>query len=188
MHVGFFPSLFDKPARIRFIEQEEGERIELFLRRHFITNIPWIITSIVVFFLPIILAQLDQLLATNLISQLPPQLIIGSLIIFYLLVIAYVVENFLFWYFNIYIVTNIHLVDISLVSILSRSVVEIELNDIQTVSSQISGVIRSFFNFGNVVIKTAAKGEDVVFEEVPRPDFVADRVQDLREIFIQRSP
>jgi hypothetical protein len=34
------------------------------------------------------------------------------------------------------------------------------------------------------VIKTAADRSDIVFFNVPRPDFVADRIQDLREAFL----
>lgn len=185
MHFSFFPALFEKPGKIRFETQEANETIELFLRRHFITNVPWILSSIIGFFLPLFVVQLDILLGFNIVSQIPTLLLVGGLIIFYLLILAYIIENFLFWYYNIYIVTNIHLVDIALVSILSRSVKEVELNDIEDVTSKINGVIRSLFNYGDVLIKTAAQQEVVSFGAVPRPDFVADRIQDLRLVFIE---
>lgn len=188
MNFKFFPAYFEKPAKIKFQTQEENETIELFLRRHFVTNVPWILTSIIGFFLPIFLVQLDVLFDFNLIPQVPELIIVGGLVIYYLLILAYIIENFLFWYYNIYIVTNIHLIDISLTSILSRSVKEVELNDVQDVTSHINGIIRSFFNFGDVLIKTDAAGEVVSFLEVPRPDFVADRIQDLRLIYIEKGP
>jgi len=184
MQIRFFPSLFDKPQKIRFQEQELNEQIELFLRRHFITNVYWIVLAILAFFLPLIFIQLDQALGLNIVFRIPTNIALGGLIIYYLLILAYVIENFLFWYFNIYIVTNIHLVDVNFHSILSREVLEIELNDIENVSSKINGVIRSLFNYGDVIIKTAADKADITFSEVPRPDFVADRIQDLREQFI----
>lgn len=184
MKLKFFPAFFDKPTKIKFQEQEANETIELFLRQHFITNVPWIFLSILAFILPVIFIQLDENLALNFIQAIPANILLGGLIIYYLLILAYIIENFLFWYFNIYIVTNIHLVDINFHSILSREVLEIELDDIENVSSKINGFIRSLFNFGNVIIKTAADKADITFAEVPRPDFVADRIQDLRESFI----
>lgn len=184
MHFKLFPALFDRPLKIRFIEQEENERIELFLRRHFITNFGWIVISTVAFILPLAFIQLDQSLGTNIIFQLPFKILIGGLVVYYLLILAYVIESFLFWYFNIYIVTNMHLVDVTLNSLLSRSIIEIELDDIQSVSSQINGLIRSIYNFGQVIIKTGAEQEEIIFEEVPKPDLVADRIQDLRAHFI----
>lgn len=188
MKLGFFPALFDHPNNIKFQEQEANEVIELFLRRHFITNVPWIFVAIVAFVLPVIFIQLDQITGTNVILNTPANILVGGLIIYYLIILAYVIENFLFWYFNIYIVTNFHLVDINFHSILSREVLEIELNDIENVSSKINGLIRSFFNFGDVVIKTAADKADVTFNEVPRPDFVSDRIQDLRSTLAGDNP
>jgi hypothetical protein len=188
MKLSFFPSFFDHPAKIKFQEQEENEIIELFLRRHFITNVPWIFVAVVAFFLPLIFVQLDQIYGLNLILRTPINIAVGGLVIYFLIILAYVIENFLFWYFNIYIVTNIHIVDINFHSILSREVLEIELNDIENVSSKINGIIRSFFNFGDVVIKTAADKADLTFSEVPRPDFVADRIQDLRAAFLEGNP
>lgn len=184
MHFKFFPALIDKPLKIRFIEQEPNEKIELFLRRHFITNLSWIVISILAFILPLVVIQLDQSLGINLIVASPFKILVASLIIYYLLLLAYVIENFLFWYFNIYIVTNMHLVDVTLNSLLSRSIIEIELDDIQSVSSQMRGLLRSIYNFGQVQIKTGAEQEEIIFEEVPRPDLVADRIQDLRAHFI----
>ncbi len=188
MDFKFFPAFFDSPQKIKFESQEANETIELFLRRHFITNIPWILISILGFILPLVLVQLEQTFNLNIISQVPFDLLLGGLIIYYLLILAYIIENFLYWYYNIYIVTNLHLVDIELTSILARSVKEVELNDIQDVTSKINGVIRSFFNYGDVLIKTAAQMEVVSFNAIPRPDFVADRIQDLRAAFIEEGP
>lgn len=179
MHFKFFPAFFDCPTKISFVEQEENEKIELFLRRHFITNIPWIVVSVLGFFLPLILVSVDQVFNINLVPQLPIKIITGALIVYYLLLLAYIFENFLFWYYNIYVVTNLHLVDVELISILSRSIKEIELRDIEDITSKIGGIIRSLFNFGTVTIKTAAQKEEVSFDEVPKPDLVADRISDL---------
>ena len=124
---------------------------------------------------------MDQFLGTNFLFDVPNQILIGSLIIWYLLVLAYVIEQFIHWYFNIYIVTNLHLVDIDFYSLFARTVVEVEIVDIQSQSSSITGFFASFFNFGNVTVRTANVQDPIVFVNIPRPDFVADVIQDLQK-------
>lgn len=180
MRFGIFPSLFDHPQKIRFIEQEADETIELFLRQHWITNIPWIFFSLVAFIVPAVVLQLDQSTGINFIQLIPLNVLIEGLVIWYLLVLAFVVEKFLHWYFNVYIVTNIHLIDIDFETLLNRVIVEVGLENVESASSRIAGVIRSLFNYGDVVVQTAAETQQITFDAVPNPDFVTDRINDLR--------
>jgi hypothetical protein len=175
-----FPDFFDHPDHIRFIEQEESETIELFLRQHGITNIPWIFFILVAIIAPIIALQLDAVFRLNLFTNLPVIVLIDGLIVWYMLILAYALEKFLYWYYNIYIVTNIHLVDIDFVSLLKRVITEIEIKDVESVRTDISGIFRPLFNFGDVIIETAAKDQSNDFEAVPKPDIVADRIEDFR--------
>ena len=179
--MGFFPAIFDRPDKIRFIEQNDDEVIELLLRKHPITNLPWIIISTIAVFLPFLIALTDRSLALNLIEQLPGAISAELLIIYDLLILAYAIESFLYWYFNIYIITNQHLVDISFNSILNREVTESQYDEVQTVSSNIKGAIHEFFSFGTITIETAAKDESLVFVDIPDPDFVADRIRDIQQ-------
>lgn len=179
MKFAFFPAFFDKPENIKFGEQELDENIELLLRRHFITNIPWILTSLFLFALPALIAQLNE--SFNLFPiSIPPFLILGGLIIWYLLLLGYVFEQFLYWYFNIYIVTNKHIIDINFHSLLYRDVTESSISDVESVTSKIAGIFGSLFNFGDVTAQTAAEQHLIIFEDVPYPDTVADRIEDLK--------
>ena len=180
MQFKLFPSFFDKPDRIRFVGQEVEEHIELFLRQHVIVNVPWIVWSILAIFVPPIAIEIDKFTGFNIVTSTPPPVIMASIVVWYMLLTAYVLEKFLFWYFNIYVVTNIHVVDVDFISLLSRDIIEIELKDIESVSSKIKGVFGPLFNFGDVEIETAAKAQAELFEKVPKPDFVSDRIDDLR--------
>lgn len=180
MQFKIFPAFFDHPPKISFAEQEENEVIELFLRQHAIVNIPWIVTSIIAIFIPPILIQLDSTFNLNILAPIPTSIIAGALVVYYLIVLGYVIEQFLHWYFNIYIVTNLHIVDIDFESLLSRRITEISISDIESVAASVIGVFGSLFNFGDVNIETAAKTQAARFEKVPRPDVVADRIEDLR--------
>ena len=180
MDLKLFPAFFDAPENIFFAEQEPNEKIELFLRQHPIVNLGWIISVILAIMVPLILLQLDLSLQTGLFATIPIKVLVGAIIIWYLLVTAYSLEKFLFWYFNIYIVTNFHIIDIDFTSLLSRDIIEIELKDIESISTHMAGIFGPLFNFGDVKVETAAKKQAVKCSKVPFPDLVSDRIDDLR--------
>lgn len=182
MRLQFFPSFFQSPGKIKFDRQEESENIVLFLRQHPIVNIFWVSTVFLLIVMPAILIFVDELLGLGYLLQIPINLFVGGLIIYYLLILAYGFEQFLSWYFNVYIVTNMHIVDINFYSLLAKEVVEISLDDIEVIASHTAGILGSLFNFGTVEIETAAETKRIHFEKVPRPDLVSDTVQDLQRI------
>lgn len=180
MLLSLFPSIFEHPEHVRFAEQEDDEKIELFLRQHGFVNIGWMLGSIIAVVLPVIIIQLDLLIKLDMVSKIPVQLVISGIVLYYLLVVAFVIEKFLHWYFNIYIVTNQHIVDINFLSLMYRQINEARLNEIQNVGSSVKGVFGPFLNYGDVVIETAGNTINLDFHNVPRPDLVTDRIQDLR--------
>lgn len=173
-------AFFDKPKKIRFSAQESDEEIELLLRAHWITNVPWLVISVVLFILPEALVRLLPLLGIGAIINPPVKVLAVTIILWYMIVLAYGLEKLLFWYFNVYIVTNKHLIDIDFGNLLNRNITQAKLDDVQSVSSSITGIIRPLFNFGDVVIETAAKDQSLKFNNVPFPDIVADRIEDLQ--------
>lgn len=176
------PDFFDKPTGICFEHQEKDEHIEILVRQHWSINLGWMILFTLGLFAPLIFPIVDASLNLNVLNQLPLNIYFGFLIVWFLLLFAYAIENLLYWYFNIYIVTNIHVIDISFQSLLSKHVVEGRLDDIQDVATKVQGLLASFFNYGDVMIETAGKGEQMVFEKVPFPDLISDRIQDLQEV------
>lgn len=181
MTLSLFPALFDHPSSISFAQQEADEKIELMLRQHFVTQIPWMIISIIGVILPKLVTSYYPFLGLTSFANIPFKVAIPLVVLWYLLILAYITEKFLHWYFNIYIVTNQHLVDINFHNLLNRDVVEIRLEEVQSGKSHIKGIFGSLFNYGDVIIETAAERQNIQFLAVPKPDFVADRIQDLRE-------
>lgn len=191
MQFKFFPALFSSPKKIKFDQQEENETIELFLRQHPIVNVGWVVASLFFLILPPIILQLDSQFGSNFAGLISVNLLLGILLIYYLLLAAFAFEQFLSWYFNVYIVTNMHIVDINFHSLLSKEVIEISLDDIEVIAHHVAGVFGSLFHYGDVEIETAAETKRILFEKVPRPDLVTDKVQDLqraRKSFFEGKP
>lgn len=182
-----FPSIIDTPVNIRLMHQEPDEHIELFLRQHWVTNLPWIITTFLGALLPLGMPLFKQFAETAFTINIPLKAEMSIVILWYMLILAFSLEHFLHWHFNIYIVTNKHLVDINFWNLLSRDITEVCLKDLQSAQSKITGITGSLFNFGDVTIETAAKGQSISFLAVPRPDFVADRIQNLQEEAVEEA-
>ena len=169
------------PEGVHFATQGEKEKIHLFLRRHFITNIPWIILSAFLLIAPVFLLPFVT-------GSIPfVSLLSGStlfvLALFYYIVVfgIFILTNFINWYFNVYIVTRERVVDVDFVNILYREVSATRLNLIQDVTTRTGGVIRAIFNYGDVFIQTAGTEVNFDFHAVPRPQDVAREIEKLME-------
>jgi membrane protein YdbS with pleckstrin-like domain len=181
MSFKIFPAFFDNPENIKLGQQEADEHIEILLRQHWFTNVPWLTVVFLGIIFPFVFSTIDGIFI-NILPKVPGDIVMAVVILWYMLMTAYILEKYLYWYFNIYIVTNIHITDVAMTSLLAKTSTEVLLEDVQSVKTKVSGVFGSLFNFGDVIIKTAADAQDLSFIAVPSPDFVAERIQDLRAL------
>jgi membrane protein YdbS with pleckstrin-like domain len=181
MQFKFFPHFFENHPKFRFENQEVDEQIELLLRRHPITNLGWIVMSVIAFVFPVIILKFDQILGINLSLTTPLRIITAVLVFYYMLVFIYFIERFLDWYFNVAIVTDQHVVDINFNSLLSKDVIEVGLEDVESLSIKTGGVLDSLLDYGDVSIMTAAEKHNIEFTDIHRPSYVVDKIQDLVE-------
>lgn len=175
----FFPHFFTRPRDIRFQEQEDDEVIELLMRRHWVTNVPWIFFAILGILAPFAILSALPIFYADFYSVVPPYLVIFGTVIWYILIFIYIVESFLSWYFNIYVVTNLHLLDVNFDNLLRREFVEVKIDDVESASSKMAGLFSSIFGYGNVVVRTAAEHHQITFDHVPYPDKVTDIINDF---------
>ncbi|MDO8503846.1 MAG: PH domain-containing protein [bacterium] len=161
------------PLGVRFENQEEGEEIVLFLRQHPIVNIPWILATVVMVFAPLVLRNFPIL------DFLPLRFQVVSVLIWYLLTAAFILENALDWLFNIYIVTTQRIVDIDFFNLIQKQVSDAERTKIQDVRYTLGGVFGTLFNYGDVFIQTAGTAPNFDFRKVPNPSTVVKNLQEF---------
>lgn len=161
------------PPNIRFENQEAKEKIILLLRRHWITNLPWILIAGLMIILPPFVRTFPFF------TFLPGRFQLMALIIWYLLTIAFIFEQFLIWFFNVNIITDERIVDIDFYSLLYKEVSDCPIDRIQDVTYTMGGVTRTVFDFGNVLIQTAAEVTQFEFLAVPQPRRIAAVLRDL---------
>lgn len=170
-------SYVENPQDCRFEGQDADEKILLLLRAHPITNLKWIIPVIFLIIAPFFIPEVFLLLNLDL-SQIPQTFEIVFLLINYLLVLTISFEGFLYWYFNVYIVTDKNIIDVDFHSLLFKNIDIAPLRNVEDASSSMGGILNSIFHYGNVLIQTAGASRNIDFESVPRPHHVADFIID----------
>lgn len=169
------------PEGVNFATQGKDEKIHLFLRRHFITNLPWILFALLLILLPILVFPFIQVIFP-LLAFFTPRLSFILIGFYYLAVFGFIIfTNFLNWYFNVYIVTNERVVDVDFINIIYREVSSTRLNLIQDITVKTGGVIRAIFDYGDLFIQTAGTVENFEFHAVPHPQEVANEIEKMMQ-------
>lgn len=176
--VHMFSTFTQYPQGIRVNNQEPNEKVILFLRRHFITNLSWITGTILLTATPVLIGYIIH--TTNIpFTLLSNRFIFLILIFYYLIVLSYAFVNFINWFYNIGIVTNRRVLDIDFTNLSSINVAATSVKEIEDVTYTQQGFTQQFYNFGDVKMQTATKTEDFIFEKTPKPAEVVNIVSQL---------
>lgn len=163
------------PANVRFETMDEAEEVVLLLRKHFFTNVRWILLTVVALFVPAIISLFPT------ISFVPSGYQFILVAGWYVLIVAFAFEQFISWFFNVYIVTTERVISVNFSNLVYRETSEADLDEIQDVTVQVGSVLRTLFNYGNVYIQTAAEVERLTFLAIPYPDKAVKIIRDLKE-------
>lgn len=170
-----FTSFMTRPKKkFAFESQLEKEEILVVLRRHPITNLPWLFVILLMSIAPFLVNSFPAF------NFLPARFQFIGLISWYLLTFAFLLENFLSWYFNVNIITDERIIDIDFYSLMYKEISDAELEAIQDVTVKQGGFIHSIFNYGDVYIQTAAEIPEFEFLSVSNPIKVQKILQLMR--------
>jgi len=162
------------PERVRFETQEEEEPVILMMRQHPITNLGWILMALLLLWLPTLFSFLPF-------AMMPGRFQVMTIVGWYLMVLAYIVERFLYWFFNVYIITDERVVDVDFYGLLYRDLTVAKLDKIQDINFTQAGSFAAIFNYGNIYIQTAAERTRFEFMKVPNPAKVVEILYQLLE-------
>lgn len=181
---GILGSFFAHPKKFKFESQQDDEEILILGRRHFITNLGWIALISFAFVIPFFWTEFPF------IQSLDGNTQVTLTMLYYMVLLFFSLQNFLMWFYNVYIVTNERLVDIDFVGLLSKTVNVAQISNVEDVNYTQRGIMASFFNYGDVIAQTASEqktpdssGEAsaFTFEAVGMPDKVAAMISQLVE-------
>lgn len=179
-----FGSFVVSPDRAKFESQDDDEEIIILGRRHFVTNLKWMAMACFAVFVPLFWGEFPMIKVldanTNFVLS----------IVWYCALLFYVIQNFLLWFYNVYIVTNERVVDVDFFGLLYKNINVTHLSNVQDVNYSQRGIFSSFFNFGDVVVQTSSeqrsddKSEQsaFAFQSVSNPDLVVKIISELMEV------
>lgn len=168
----------ERPTGVSFADRLENEELLLFLRKHFITNVPWIVSAIALFLVPLIFIVLNGLGILP-INFLPPVYLIMIILLYYFFIAGFIFVHYLTWFYNIGLVTNQRILDIDFSSLVFENVDATKLSQVEDVGYKQVGIIRSIFDYGDIHLHTAGPASNFEFFAVPHPERVINIINDL---------
>ena len=150
-----------------FDGQREGEEVQFVFRRHFLTA-----KSGVIFLILMIMTGVGlTLLWPN------NMMIFETFLVLILVGVLGFLYSYMLWYFSIYIVTNQRIRQISQRGLFKKSVVDLGLDKIQSISYGVNGIRAGLMGYGTIVIQTAVG--DLVISMVKNSEKIYNDLQNL---------
>ncbi len=168
-----FASFVAKPYKLKFSTQAPNEVVILLLRQHPVTQIWWIIIALLGVGFPFLLQKIDFF------NFLPANYQMAAMVGWFLVLLGFIVEAFLKWYFNVYIITDERIIDVDFNSLLFRNISSAKIDNIEDTTAMNAGFLSAIFDFGTVVIQTAAEKREFEFAGIPHPSKVTTLINDL---------
>lgn len=169
--VHILSSYCENPGDISFKNQDKNEQVLLFVRKHFVTNFPWIFIGAFLLLIPIILGPLSTIINFS-IPFLSAKQVLFFILFYYLFIVSYLFIRFITWYYNISLITTERVIDIDFSDVIYKNLASTTLDLVQDVSYTQSGVFRTFFHYGDVEVQTAGENTHFDFNAVPQPENV----------------
>ncbi len=173
-----FETYVPNPKSIHFKGQHKEEQLVLLLRKHWISNVGWVLTSIILAFIPLVgIPFID--VQDFFPFPLPFIYKLTGFVFWYIGTFGYILLNFLFWFYNVNIITTSRIVDVDFIYLLYNEISSTVIENIEDVTYKRAGLFGSIFDFGNVFVQTAGTKPNIEFLTVPRPSEITSIITRL---------
>lgn len=163
-----------------------NEKVILLLRRHRLVLAAALAKPAVLALTPLILALALLWLKPAILTTPPWAAFFWYLsFLFWLICWCYGLLVWLDWYLDLWILTNLRIIDIEQRKLFNRQILGCSLDKIQHVATQVSGALPTFFQYGDVEIKTAAQAEPLFFKQIPQPNEVQDTILRVHQEYLK---
>lgn len=192
-HARSFGMLQIYPDDVSFQSQNPNEVIYILMRSHFMVNLNWVVKAFFFSIVPVILwglyyvlGNISQDFANRVVESLeeliPVQSLLYIMIVYFAFVLSYIYIKFMDWYFDLYLVTNERILHMDFQVFTGKFIAEAPLTNIEDISQNIIGLFPSIFDYGDVLVQTAAEKSQFLFKAVSDPSWFRDVLSDLANI------
>jgi len=93
-------------------------------------------------------------------------------------------RNFLDYFLDVWLVTNMAIIDVKWHGWFHRTATKILFSDIQGVSYEIKGISGTLFNYGEISVEKVSTGGKVALDNVSQPRLVAAAILQNMEVYL----
>ncbi|OGC68195.1 hypothetical protein A2415_02765 [candidate division WWE3 bacterium RIFOXYC1_FULL_39_7] len=172
-------SFIINPSNTLYDGEDHDEKILYVIRRSKITNLSWTLLAAIMLIIPTIADPFLRSLKFNGANLVSLKFLFIFTFSWYLATFGLAFFNFLNWFFNVYIITSKKIIDFDFFGLTYKNIAETTLENVEDVTSTISGPFHTIFNIGDVVIQTAGEKREFDFVEVDDPGRIRDIISDL---------
>jgi len=166
----------------------EGQKIIVFTRRHWVSELGTIVLVLFLLILPVIILVAIAFVNPAIFSGIALNFIVIATSIYYFVMTTYAYVAWVSYYYDVFIVTDNEIIDINQEGIFDRQITEVSIIRIQDVSARSKGFLQTFFSYGDVVAESAGeKTQTYVIDSVPNPVELANKILDLHNIQITKE-
>lgn len=90
--------------------------------------------------------------------------------------------QFTSYYLDTWIITTERIISVDQDGLFSRTSSELHLASVQDVTSEVRGILHTFFNYGDMYVQTAGEKERFIFKNIPHPEKTREIVVDLVDL------
>lgn len=91
------------------------------------------------------------------------------------------------YYFDIWIITSEKIVNVEQKGLFIRSLSELKFERIQDVTVEVTGILPTMLNYGDVYIQTAGEKERFIFRRISEPYSIKDLIMNLQKAQIKEE-
>ncbi len=156
-------------SNMTFDGQREGEEVKLIFRRHMKTawrGVIWLVFWGLIGVVPMLLWGGDVRMFYAWLSFLGVG-VLGAL------------YAYMLWYFSYYLVTNQRIRQVRQKGLFRKTVVDLGLERIQSISYEVPGIMGGMFGYGTLLLQTQVG--DMTISMVKNPEKIYNVLQDLAE-------
>ena len=164
-----------------FFSQQDDEKIYVVVRQHWIVLIKKLVVWFIFALALALFRKYGLLWFPGLFDNDYGKVVTLFVQIYTLFLTLSLFLIWLLYYLNVQIITSLRIVDIDQVGLFFHEVSELHIEKIEDVTSDISGILGTIFNYGDVFVQTAGTKDRFEFSDVPNPGAINKLVLDLYE-------
>ena len=163
-----------------FPGQREGEEVLMVIHKHTIVYVKVILAFFLIVLLPIILFLSFWFATHTSAGNYQVNLIVGIFtVMFFLYGLLFTCIRWIDEQFDVFVITNDRLIDITQITFFKRSVASTPLEQIQDTTGGVSGFLPTLFHYGTLTVQTAAgRASDFSIDSIHDPEHVARKLLD----------